>query len=204
MEDIDINNNYEEEITYREAIMQKAYNNIKITNEERTWLVTHPLYNWRLGFPYFNVTVETLEANKWYILSVNVESIAYDNRILPIISAPAGQGQIVADFELTDLRGNVTFGKPVKMLGFELVKNREFQVDYRSKLGLLPVAYECDYFDVKQKLHIRKSSSTGDPDYAIKKQIVNDHMIRYYCKSPLDDSFDSMIFIIEWTEGRGR
>ena len=34
MEDIDINNNYEEEITYREAIMQKAYNNIKITTPE--------------------------------------------------------------------------------------------------------------------------------------------------------------------------
>ena len=46
-------------------------------------------------------------------------------------------------------------------------------------------------------------TDTVDPDCAIKKQIVNDHMIRYYCKSPLDDSFDAMIFTIEWTEGRG-
>lgn len=203
MEDIDMNNNYEKEIARREELLQKARDNIKLTKDERTWLVTHPVYNWRLGFPYFNVTVEKLEANKWYTLRVNVESVAYDNRIIPIISAPAGQGQIIADFELTDLRGNVTLGKPVKMLGFELAKHREFQVDYRSKLGLLSVAYECDYFDVKQNLHIRQSSSTGDPDYAINKQIVNDHMIRYYCKSPLDDSFDAMVFTIEWTKGRG-
>lgn len=56
------------------------------------------------------------------------------------------------------------------MLGLELnLTHREAEVEYRSALGVLSVAYECDYFDVKQNLHKRQSSSTGDPDFAMTK-----------------------------------
>lgn len=195
--------NYEEEIMLREQILQKVRNGIAPTPAERIWAVTHPVYNRKLGFPFFNVAIETLKANKWYLLRVNVESLVYDNRIIPILSAPAGKGQLITNLKLTNMRGDEIQGKPVKVLGLELnLTHREAEVEYRSALGVLSVAYECDYFDVKQNLHKRQSSSTGDPDFAMTKQVVNDHMVRYHCKSPVEDSFNAMTFTIEWIELR--
>lgn len=193
-------NNYEYEIRYREMLLQKVRNNSKITSDERIWLVTHPVYNQQLGFPFFNVAIENLEPNKWYLVRVKLESTAYDDRIIPIIGVPAGKGKIIADFELRDVRGNVSLGKPVKMLGFELEQHHMSEVKYLSVLGLLSVEYECDYFDEKQNLYKRQASSTGDPSFAMKKEIINNHLVKYRCKSPIGNSFDAMVFTIEWTE----
>ena len=195
--------NYEEEIIYREQILQKVRNGIKPTPAERIWAVTHPVYNRRLGFPFFNVAIESFEPNKWYLLRIKVEAIAYDDRIIPIIYVPAGKGRIITDFELEDISGNVSRGVPVKMLGLESKQHQNSEVKYLSKLGLLSVSYGCDYFDEKPNLHKRESSSTGNPDFAMIRQIVNEHMVRYRCKSPVGDSFDAMVFTIEWIEDRG-
>ena len=166
-------NNYEYEIRYREMLLQKVRNNSKITSDERIWLVTHPVYNQPLGFPFFNVAIENLEPNKWYLVRVKLEST---------------------------VRGNVSLGKPVKMLGFELEQHQMSEVKYLSVLGLLSVEYECDYFDEKQNLYKRQASSTGDPSFAMKKEIINNHLVKYRCKSPIGNSFDAMVFTIEWTE----
>ncbi len=196
---------YEEEIAYREELLQKARDGMKVTSEERLWSQTHSVYNRRFGFPYYNVSIETLEPNQWYSLAINMESIGYKDRILPIISVPAGKGQIITDFELTDLRGNKSLGKPVKMLGLTLdLAHRECNVKYYSALGILAVGYECDYLDTAQNLHMRESSSTGATNFAMTKQMVNDHMVRYHCKSPVEDSFDAMIFTIKWTKCNAR
>lgn len=198
-------NNYKDEIIYREELLQKIRDNVKITPDERIWLITHPIYNQRFGFSFFNVATENLEPNTWYILRINVECITYTDRIIPIIYAPGKKGEIVADFKLTDLKGNVSLKKPVKMLGFEIDPiHMEAKVKFRSALGILSVAYECDYFDKNHTLHKRQASSTGDPDFAMKKETLNNRMVRYYCKSPINDSFDAMIFTIEWTEEKDR
>jgi len=199
-----LDDKYMDEIKQREQILDKVYNGKRITADERVWLITHSVYNRRLDFLAYNVAVEHLEAKKWYALKIKVESILYDERIIPIINVPASKGQIVTDLDLTDIDGKSVSTHSVKMLGLEWDDgHREFEVEYYSALGLLSVQYECDYFDSKQNLHMRKSSSTGDPDFAIIRQVVDDHKVRYCCKSPLNDTFDAMVFTIEWEEMMG-
>lgn len=89
---------YEEEIRYREELFIKIRNKIKLTPEERLWMETHPVYNSRLGYPFLDVAIETLEANKWYTLKVKMESIAYEEKIAPIIYVPASKGKILTGF----------------------------------------------------------------------------------------------------------
>ena len=183
--------------------MQRVFDGMKPTPAERLWTATHLLYNRRLGFSFLNIAIENLAPDTWYVLRIKVESVAYDNRISPIIDASGGKGTILADWELVDLRGNVKRGVPVKMLGLNLKQDETAEVKFRSTLGLLSVFYECDYFDAKIGLHMREACDTGSPYFAMIRQIVNDHMVRYRCKSPVGESFNAMVFTVEWIEDSG-
>ncbi len=190
---------YKEEILYREELLKKPHKGIKLTTDERVWLVTHSTYNRLMGYPILNVAIEKLDSEKWFLLKINIESKNYDKRIGPLISMPAGKGGIITDFEVEDLRGKKSIGKPIKMLC--LLPNKENEtttVRYQSKLGLLSVSYECDYYDKLQNLHMRQSSDTGHPYFAMKRKVLNDNKVQYHCKNPLNDSFDALIFSLEW------
>lgn len=189
---------YKLEVEQRKNLLQKARDSVKLTKEERIWLSTHALYNRQLGFPFFNTAIENLEKNKSHLLKITIDSVSYKDRIVPIIAVPAGQGQIITNGEVIDLKGNKWLNKPVKMLGLESEKSVQFEVQYISQLGLLEVGYECDYFDNKSNLNMRQSSSTGDPDFAMVRHQVSDNKVQYCCKSPLTNSFDALIFSIEW------
>ncbi|MBS5570987.1 MAG: hypothetical protein KHX22_06925 [Clostridiales bacterium] len=89
---------YEEEIRYREELFIKIRNKIKLTPEERLWMETHPVYNSSLGYPFLKIAIETLAANKWYTLKVKLESIAYEEKIAPIIYVPASKGKVLTGF----------------------------------------------------------------------------------------------------------
>lgn len=198
----DGNLNYTEEIRYREEILQKVRNKVKVSPDERKWLATHSIYNRILGFPFLNMAIETLRPNQWYSLKIKVESVTYDGRILPVLHVPAGKGQISVDCELRDLKGRTSQGKSIQMLGVEWgIIGQEYLMDYKSSLGLISVEYECEYFDIKQKIQIRRTSST-DHSFAMMRTVVNDHTVRYHCKSPQKDSFDAMVFTVEWIDGK--
>ena len=93
---------YKEEIEYREIIMNKAFKGIKITPEERIWLLSHSVYNHLLGYPYYNTVVEKLKPKTWYIITIAIESVAYSKKIYPIISVSSGKGKIITDFPIYD------------------------------------------------------------------------------------------------------
>lgn len=189
----------EKEIAYRESILEKARKGIKISSEERLWLLTHSLYNRHYGIDYFNFAVESIEANQWFLIKIKVESILYDKRILPIISVPAAKGKIITDCRLYNDKGEEKTGKPVKMLALEMNQYvGEKTVKFFSELGLVGVEYQCDYFDSTVKLNKREASFTGNPDFAMKRQIIDDHTIRYYCKDPNSQSFDALVFSLQW------
>ena len=151
----------------------------------------------------FNVAIEHLEPNKWFLLRIRIESISYSKRIIPIVGVPAAKGEIVTNFELCDCNGNLTSKKTTKILGIE-VKNDifEYECEYFSSLGILSVEYECDYFDVNTNLNKREASSTGRFDFAMRRQVVDECTIKYYCKSPISNSFDALIFSLHWEENR--
>lgn len=193
--------NYEEEIKYRESLMGKACKGIKITPDERTWLLSHSVYNHLLGYPYYNTVVEKLKPKTWYIITIVIESVAYSKKIYPIISVSAGIGKIITDFPIVDLYNRKKeSGTPIKMLSLELEQGEKEKVKFISDLGRLSIEYEAECFNIVMNYDMSISSGSDTSDFAMIREVINDHKIRYNCKSPEDDSFDAMIFTIEWTE----
>ena len=192
------------EVEQREKVLQKVHKGIKISPDERLWLQTHSVYNWRIiGDDIFNQVVErTIPEGKWLKMSLKVESVSYERRIVPEIIVPGGKGKIVCDWELTDLREKVKPQRtPIEWLCIELdtdIPNPTYELDYISDRGLYGIAYRCDYYDERMKIHKREGSSTGNPKLAIRREPIDDHTIRYYCKSPISDSFDALVFTVGW------
>lgn len=194
---------YEEEIEYRKAIMNKAYKGIKITPEERTWLLSHSLYNPLLGYPYYNVVIEKLKPKTWYTITVAIESISYNKKIYPIIAVATGKGKIITDFPIYDFyKKEKKSGTPIKMLSLEMKQNEEEKIKFISDLGCLSVEYEGEFFNRSVNRDMSESSGDSTANFAMIREVISDHKVRYNCKSPEDDdnSFGAMIFTVEWTE----
>lgn len=187
-----------EEIQYRQFLMNElAKGNGK--KEYVEWLKTHPIYHYELGAPFYLNVMETLEKNQWYSLRIAVESLNYTDSISLVINVPFGDGAIIAPFDIYDFRGRKRTKKPVKLLALESKKPEEYLVKFQGELGLLSVQYECAYYDARTRLHrLEVSGITGGSEFAIRREPINDHTVRYFCKSPVSDSFDAMIFTIEW------
>ena len=106
---------------------------------------------------------------------------------------------IKTHYALANHAGKKELGKPVKMLGAMIDANhRETEFSYRSELGVIGISFECDYFDSKQQLMIRKNSDTGDPNFAMIDEKIASNRMRYRCKAPTDSNFESFVFIVEW------
>ena len=193
-------NDYQKEIEQRDLILNKVRNNIKISPDERMWLLTHSVYNQKWGVDAFNISVEHIEPNKWFLVKVRVESLSYDKRIIPILSTmPAKKRQIVAGFEVRTYDGDLVENKKIKAIGFEIKDDIcEYEVEIFSDLGLFSVQYECDYFDLKQKINKREASGTGNSYLAMRRQKLDKNTVKYYCKSPNKDSFDALVFTVHW------
>lgn len=193
----------EEEIKYRESLIDKACKGIRVTPEESIWLLSHPVYNSLLGYPYYNTVIEKLKPNTRYIITIAIESVLYSKKFFPIISVPTGKGKIITDFSIVDFYNNEKkSGTPVKMLCLELEPNEEEKIKYISDLGLLSIEYECECFDNVLNINSTQSSGNGTPDFAMIREVINDHKVRYNCKSPDNDSFDALIFTVEWVENK--
>ncbi len=195
-------NNYEKEIAYRKELWEKERQ--KYTTEEREWLSTHSWYNFQLGYPYLNDSVEKLKPNTCYNINVIMESSVYENSVSAIIHEPLYNQVILPDFPVIEVRTKkVKQGKKISMLEISY-DNPGKSVDFKyetTELGLMSVAYFCDYFDkVSPKVKIGKVSSDGWIDYAMKREVISDNKIRFHCKSPLKDTFDALVFTVEWTE----
>ena len=191
--------NFEEEIAYRNELLSQARNGKKLSAQDRLWLVTHPLFNRSLGYPATNADIINLNSNAQYSIRVRVECKAYSDRIIPVFSVPGGKGIILVKGPLTDIRGNASTNKPVKVLGLLAdLQHNDIQFFYQSELGLLGVSYECDYLDTKQHIMIRKNSGTGDPNFAMLSETLTENKRLYRCKSPDNDSFESLVFSLEW------
>jgi len=191
--------NHEEEIQYRQFLMNElAKGNGK--QEYVEWLNTHSIYHYDLGSPFYLNVIETLEKKQWYSLKIEIESLNYKDSISPVISIPFGEGQIVAPFEVRNRYGKKSSRKPIKMLVFEKELSKSTSVKFQAELGLLSVQYYCSHYDPTVKLQRLSLSSHEHTTFAIRREPINDHAVRYFCKSPVSDSFDALVFTIEWTK----
>ena len=193
--------NYDEEMDYRNELLLRARSRKKLTSEEQLWLASHRIINQNLGYPCLNKDIVELEKNVVYSVHVNVERLTYTDRIIPVITVPAGEGEIIAEGNLIDHNKKTTLKKSVKMLGILIDSNHgEMDFLYQSKLGLLGVSYECDFYDELQRLTIRKNSGSPSLDFAMLRENLSENKIMYRCKIPTNDDFDSFVFSLEWNK----
>lgn len=192
---------YTEEIEHRKAIMSKIQSGKKITSEERLWLVTHPLYNSQLGYPYLNSDIISLIPDTNYHVKIKIEKNLYSSRILPVISVPGGKGKINTDIPTFNYNGKPSSGKDLKMLAlvFEPECN-EIEIDYCSGTGKLGISFECEYFDDQQGLIIRKNSNVGDPSFSMIRKSLSENEVLYLCKPPKSDDYESFVFSVTWSK----
>ncbi len=190
---------YIDDCNHRESIMNKIYKGNRITNEERLWLTTHPLYNKCYQEPYYNVDIIHLDEKTEYCINVNVKRITCDEKMIPVIGVATGKGKLIIDGELLDLDGNVTATKETKILGVNVdLNNTNSKFTFYSELGLLSVSYQCEYLSKDMGMYRKETSSSGILCLAMKKVVLADNKVEYHCKSPLNDDFDSLVFTLEW------
>ena len=191
--------NYQEEIEYREMILTRIANREKLRAEDRLWLATHRIYHRTLGYPYLNTDIVSLRCKTKYTVRIEVEKIAYPRFIIPVISVPGGKGNIVTNFELTNLDGETVSKKTTKILGVLVnAQKPSSEFIYHSDLGLMGISFECEYYDDKLHLLTRKDSNLRDPDFAMFGEILSENKMRYHCKPPMSKCFDDYVFSIEW------
>lgn len=189
---------HEEEISYREQILSKGSRGEKITAEDRLWLATHRIYNRIKGYPYLNADIIQLSPKTMYDIHIRLEKCTYAGRILPVFTVPGGKGKIIYKRSVRDLKGNVFPEKPLKMVGlFISSQDSETEFTYCSDLGMLEIMFECEYYDENQKLMIRRTSGSAH-HYAMLSESLAGNKMRYRCKPPGTDDFDSFVFSVEW------
>lgn len=190
---------YRQEIAHRAELRQKALSGVKLTEEERLWMETHREFSQIHGAPFLKTDVILLEAGVNYRFDVTFLEAAHPDKIYPWFKAPCGIGAIWTEVELTDYRGRKSVGKPVRMLETGIsAENRSFRFSYSSDCGALAVGFFCEYYD--QQLHIKTGgySSGADCLYLLRED-PGPNRVLYRCKSRYADSFDSLVFSLEWS-----
>ena len=185
-----------EAIVYRKALINRAVAGQKLTKNERAWLATNPIYNDKLGYPYLNMDIIQIRPQTDYTLHIKLLSCPSETRGLPIVGIPLGVGFIQASGAIKGPDGKTFFRKKVRLLGIEVDGlHRESTLLIRSALGLLSIAYEYEYKLEGSPVIVRKSSSSGDPRYAMRRTDENGSYI-YQCKQPDSGNMNALTFSI--------
>lgn len=189
---------YQEEIDHRAELLRKVINGAKLTEEERLWRETHKEFSQIHGVPFLKTDVILIEKGANYQFDVTFLEASHPNKIYPWFKAPCGIGAILTKVELTDYRGRKSIGKPVRMLAAGIsAENRVFRFSYSSDCGALAVGFFCEYYD--QQLHIKTGGySSGAEGLYMLREDLEPNRILYRCNSRYADSFDSLLFLVEW------
>ena len=200
--EIDVRNkmaeNYQQEIEYRDTITKKAIRGIKITPEEREWCLSNPIYCLDYDEITYRVAVERLEPKTMYMITIKKEGGNYDMAMGISISAPAKKGYIYTDFDLYNIKRYLKNDRKTRMLGIDFGKRTECKVRFRSSTGLLSVSYEIEYYNAIIKNYRTAYSDSEFKGLCMKREMVNDNMVRYHCKSFDNNDFDALVFTIKW------
>ena len=201
-------NEYQLEVAYRAELWKKVYSDVKLTDEEKIWMETHKEFSSLLGAPFLKMDIIQLEKGVKYQVEVTFLDAAHSDqiyKIYPWFKVPCLKGEIRTDYELTDLRGRKSIGKPVKMLITEIdAKKRSSVFSYASSYGTLAVGFYCEYYDQRLRLHTGGLSNGPVGSLYMLREDVDPNRVLYRCKAANSETYDSLIFMVEWHENPGR
>lgn len=172
------------------AMREKIISKKEITKDDRFWCQTNPAYNPEYTEPVYMVDIISFLPYALYDFKINVENAKKESAVCPKITVCAGKGEIYFDGEAVDLYGRVSKG-PVKCLACTAEKS---DLKIRSEFGCVAVAYGCNALTSS----LNFSYGMKKESYGMKKEVLAKNKVRYFCKHPEEDIFNTLIFTIEW------
>ena len=124
---------------YRKELLSK----IKITAEEREWLLTNPVYSSKFGCEYLKADILQLKPNTKYLLRIKCHQFDPYYPIMPALAIPIKKhGNLTVDGQF-HADAIVKPNSPVKKLNLPMNDEYPSQVYFKSSSGLLAVTYWC-------------------------------------------------------------
>ena len=197
---------YKENIKHRYFIEKKVYSSQKLTDEEKQWLRSNPMFNVRFDFPCYQKDVINIPENYETNVKITVLSYGDKTKIYRPVIGVVGKGTIKVSGELLDIGRRKVDYKETRILIplFDRNINSTTETVF-SKSGLMSIWYQCEYYDERMKLYTIEMSDGAKLSYGMKKSIVSDNEFIYYCKSPTapndaEDAFNAFVFSVKISE----
>ncbi len=192
--------NYKVLINRREQIMEKVYNKEKVTSEERYWLLTTPVFNNKYDSPVYLSDILSLKENCLYTISIKIISSNCSYEIFPKVGVAGLKGKIITDGLLKNIDNEIVDCHETKVLVLTIdTNNPSADVQFISNDGMLKIGYSCTFYDSKMNI-MKTQQSDANLSFGMKKNIISDNIVEYRCKSIFSDSFDALIFSVEWNK----
>ena len=191
---------HNDNINYRRSLEKKVFEKKKLTSEEKWWLNSNPMFNERYSFPCLKSDIIVIPKNQEITMHISVLRSEDNTKIYRPVICVVGKGEIKVENQLFDFNMNRCTCKSTRMLIPLFDENRStISVRVSSQLGLVSVAYQCEYFDDRMNLYVQEISDGPKLSYGMKKSDVSDNEFVYYCKNPCicDDNFESYAFSIK-------
>ena len=192
--------NYKENINYRRSIEKKVMEKIKLTDEEKIWLSTNPRYNEKYSFPCLQRDIIAIPKNREINMVISELKNQDKTKIFRPVIGVVGKGKIKVAVELYDYDMRHCNSKETSILIPLFNRNRDtVSVRIYSELGLISVAYQCEYYDERMRLRVCEMSDGAKLSYGMKRCDISEKEFAYLCKSPTvsNDNFDSYTFSIK-------
>ena len=194
---------FKKNIEYRRTLTQKVFEGKKLTDAEKQWLNSNPMFNETFELPCYQRDSISISENLKTNMVITVLSRGDKTKIYRPVISVIGNGAIKVQGELFNSSGEKVDYKETRMLIPLLDENRMSTcVTVISKSGLIGIAYQCEYFDERMQMQACEISDGAKITYAMKKEVVSKNEFIYNCKNPTiknDEStqFDAFVFSVK-------
>ena len=142
----------------RMALLKKASAGVKLTDEERYWLVTNPSVYSVYDDVVFYEDIIDLEPKKNYSVKISYHSYSTEDDMFPVFGITKGTGGIKIPPE--ELPPDANKNKRIKYAAIHVYPHYpEFNFEYMSSIGQMKVNYRCEYYDTRVRLHKNEGST---------------------------------------------
>ena len=194
---------FKKNIEYRRTLNQKVFEGEKLTDAEKQWLKSNPMFNESFEFPCYQRDAIGIPVNFKTKVIITVLGQGDKTKVYRPFIFVIGKGAIEVQGELLNFLGEKVNYKETRMLIPLLDENRTSTcLTVSSKDGLIGIAYQCEYFDERMQIQTREISDGAKITYAMKKEVVSKNEFIYNCKNPAikneeSTQFDSFVFSVK-------
>ena len=183
----------------RDELLSAAIRGIKLSKEEREYMLTTPAYIQLEPTPSYYFDIIDLQPDVMYKITVRRTTLFHTENFYPSIDIPTGEGFIQVDADLRDCRGKLKKDHRTKALG--LLPNphrKEWEFLLKSQIGKMRIRYHCCAMMPLMGRYYMADSLSGDSRLAMSKKILAQNKVKYFCKDAGSQRPKAYHFSVEW------